>query len=137
METSRIQWHPAFTAAVYLELSSNLDSLTITREYNLNVKPLQTDLLIIKNHADVMLDNEIGKIFKGHNILEYKDPEDSLNADVFFKVRGYACLYKSYGKTADAIKEEDVTITFIRDTRPAGLFRYFKEHRYRVSSPYI
>ena len=51
-------------------------------------------------------------------------------------MEGYACLYKSYGKTVDAIAESDVTITLIRDTKPAGLFSYFKEHGYQVSNLY-
>ena len=51
-------------------------------------------------------------------------------------MEGYACLYKSYGKTVDAITESDVTITLIRDTKPVGLFGYFKKHGYQVSNPY-
>ncbi len=33
--------------------------------------------------------------------MEYKSPSDSLDIDTFYKVTGYACLYKSYGKTTD------------------------------------
>ncbi len=135
MSDSKIQWHPAFIAAMNLEMADSRDSLHFYREYNLNVKPLVIDLLITKKQTDLSVNNEIGRIFRGHNILEYKDPEDSLNIDVFFKVEGYACLYKSYGKTVDAIAENDITITLVRDTKPAGLFSYFKEHGYQVVNP--
>lgn len=136
MENTPIQWHPAFIAAINLELNKSRDSLKFGREHNLNVKPLEIDLLITKQPSDRPIDNEIGHLFKGHNILEYKDPQAHLNVDVFFKVEGYACLYKSYGETVDAIKEEDVTITLIRNAKPAGLFRYFTEHGYEIFNPY-
>ena len=136
MSDTKIQWHPAFVAAMNLEMADSRDSLEFDREHNLNVKPLAIDLLITKKQADLSISNEIGHIFRGHNILEYKDPEDSLDIDVFFKTEGYACLYKSYGKTLNAIKESDVTITLVRDAKPAGLFGYFSENGYQVSSPY-
>uniref|UniRef100_N2AZ11 Transposase (putative) YhgA-like domain-containing protein n=1 Tax=Eubacterium plexicaudatum ASF492 TaxID=1235802 RepID=N2AZ11_9FIRM len=94
------------------------------------------DLLITKNQTDISINNEIGCIFRGHNIVEYKDPVDSLNIDVFFKTEGYACLYKSYGKTVDAIAENDITMTFVRENKPSGLFAYFQEHGYQVSNPF-
>ena len=136
MSDTNIQWHPAFIAAMNLEMADSRDSLAFDREHNLNVKPLAIDLLITKKQAGISISNEIGRIFRGHNILEYKDPEDSLDIDVFFKVEGYACLYKAYGETVNAIKEDDVTITLVRDTKPAGLLGYFKEHGYQVSNPY-
>lgn len=136
MNDTKIQWHPAFIAAMNLEMADSRDILKFDREYNLNVKPLAIDLLITKKQTDISISNEIGRIFRGHNILEYKDPEDSLNIDVFFKVEGCACLYKSYGEMVNAIKENDVTITLVRDTKPDGLFAYFKEHGYRVSNPF-
>lgn len=135
MNDTNIQWHPAFIAAMNLEMAESRDSLRFERECNLNVKPLAIDLLITKTQTDISISNEIGRIFRGHNIIEYKDPEDSLNIDVFFKTEGYACLYKSYGRTVDAIAESDITMTLIRETKPAGLFNYFKEHGYQVSNP--
>ena len=136
MNDIQIQWHPAFIAAMDLEMTKNRNRLKFDKEYNLNVKPLEVDLLITKSELDKPIDNEIGKIFRKYNIFEYKDPSDSLNIDVFFKTAGYACLYKAYGKTVDEIKEEDITITLIRDTRPDGLFQYFNGHGYQISTPY-
>lgn len=51
-------------------------------------------------------------------------------------MEGYACLYKSYGETVDAVKADDITMTLVRETKPKGLFRYFEEHGYQVSNPY-
>ena len=76
MKDTDIQWHPGFVAAINLELIKNRSDLTFEKEYNLNTKPLEIDLLIIKKNSDIKVDNKIGRIFRGHNILEYKSPKD-------------------------------------------------------------
>lgn len=136
MNDLKIQWHPGFVAAMDLELRESRDDLWFEKEYNLNTKPLEIDLLIIKKNRDAHIDNEIGRIFRGHNIMEYKSPEDHLDIDTFYKATAYACLYKSSGKTVDAIKADDVTVSLVREVKPEGLFQYFAEHRYLVTNPY-
>lgn len=134
MSDTKIQWHPGFVAAMALELREYREDLVFEKEYSLNTKPLEIDLLIIKKEASVHISNDIGDFFRGHNILEYKSPEDHLDIDVFYKTLAYAALYKSYGKTLDEIKENDITISVIREVKPVGLFQYFEEHGYSVSS---
>lgn len=119
-----------------LELKEYRKDLVFEKEYNLNTRPLEIDLLIIKKETSVHISNEIGCFFRGHNILEYKSPEDHLNIDTFFKTLAYASLYKSYGDTLDGIRADDLTMSIIRETRPTGLFRYFNEHGYSISTPY-
>lgn len=60
---------------------------------------------------DVRIENEIGKIFRGSNILEYKSPEDHLNIDTFYKSGAYASLYKAYGETMNERKADDITVS--------------------------
>ena len=86
--------------------------------------------------VSVNIANEIGKLFKGHNIIEFKSPEDHLYIDTFYKSGAYASLYKSYGKTVDAIKADDITVSIIRKAKPVELFRYFKEHGILVTNSY-
>lgn len=136
MKETKVQWHPGFIAAMNLELTQNKKDLFFEKEYNLNTKPLEIDLLIIKKEAMTEIASEIGKIFRGHNILEYKSPEDHLDIDAFYKTTAYACLYKSYGKTLDEVKEDDITISLVRENKPRNLFQYFKEHGYQLSNPY-
>lgn len=136
MKDTDIQWHPGFVAAINMELIKNWNDLTFEKEYNLNTKPLEIDLLIIKKNFGIEIDNEIGRIFRGHNILEYKSPKDHLDIDTLYKVLGYASLYKSYGKTIDSIKAEDITVSLVRDVKPEGLFLYFREHGYPVLESY-
>lgn len=136
MNDTKVQWHPGFVAAMNLELAQNRADLIFEKEYNLNTKPLEIDLLVVKKNASVNITNEIGKLFRGHNIIEYKSPEDHLDIDDFYKTGAYASLYKAYGETVDEIKADDVTVTIMREARPDGLFQYFARQGYSMSNPF-
>lgn len=136
MSDIKIQWHPGFVAAMGLEFAENRADLVYEKEYNLNTKPLEIDLLVIKKDSDIQVANKIGKIFRKYNILEYKLPDDSLNIDAFYKAGAYAGLYKAYGETVDERRACDITVSMIRETRPDGLFAYFKNHGIRMETPY-
>lgn len=94
MKDTNVQWHPGFIGAMNLELKKNRDDLLFEKEYNLNTKPLEVDLLVIKKNAGIQIDNVIGKIFRGHNLFEYKSPKDELDIDTFYKSVAYASLYE-------------------------------------------
>ena len=136
MNDRKVQWHPGFVAAMNLEFAQNRADLIFEKEYNLNTKPLEIDLLVVKKNTAVSISNEIGKLFRGHNIMEYKSPEDHLDIDDFYKTGAYASLHKSYGKTVDEIKADDVTVSIMREARPDGLFQYLEEYGYLLSNPY-
>lgn len=133
MNDIKIQWHPGFVAAMNLEFKDDRENLLFEKEHNLNTKPLAIDLLIIKKKGAAPISNEIGQFFRGHNILEYKSPKDRLDIDAFYKTLAYASLYKSYGRTLDEIRADDITMSLIRETKPLSLFRYFQEHNCTVS----
>ena len=87
-EGEKIQWHPAFDAALQIELGEEAKYLTFEPEHLLSKKPMQIDVLV-KNEKKVKIRKNIGRIFRQHNIIEYKSPEDHLNIDDFYKVYGY------------------------------------------------
>lgn len=136
MKEIEVQWHPAFVAAMNLELAGNKADLIYEKEYNLNTKPLEIDLLVIKKDAHVQIENEVGRLFRGHNIMEYKSPQDHLDIDVFYKSGAYASLYKAYGEKVDERTAEDITVSIVRERKPVGLFNYFEKHSIRVTNPY-
>lgn len=47
MQEGIIQWHPAFTAALQIELIDNEEQLTYSSEHPLSRKPLQADIISI------------------------------------------------------------------------------------------
>lgn len=136
-KTEKLQWHPAFCAATELELRQDLDVLELIPEYNLSKKPLQIDLVIIKKMDwKRTLQNEIGHIMRGHNILEYKGPGDELTIDSFFKVIGYASLYKAQGIAVNKIPASEVTVSFFRNAYPKALFQELKKEGYILEKMY-
>lgn len=137
MNETKIQWHPGFVAAMNLEFEENRDDLIYEKEYNLNTKPLEIDLLVIKKDSNVQIVNEIGKLFRGYNIVEYKSPDDHMDIDSFYKAGAYGCLYKASGESVDERPADDITISIVRDAKPEGLFRYFEEHHIKVTNPYV
>lgn len=136
MEDTDIQWHPGFVSAMELELIDYKGMLYFDSEHNLSKKPLQIDLLVIKKNEPVEITNEIGRIFKKYNVMEYKSPDDSLNIDTFCKVQAYAALYKSEGSTANEKQIKDVTVSLVRERKPAGLFKDLEEMGMKIEMPY-
>ena len=128
---NRTQWHPAFCSTMELELMENEKGLAYDPEYYLSREPLRIDLLIIKKKPEEVIKNEIGSFFLGHNIVEYKSPDDSMNIDTFYKVLSYACLYKADTGAVDEILDTDITVSLIREQKPMKLLGQL-ERKYRV-----
>lgn len=132
----RKQWHPAFYGALRLELAGNKNDLEYTEELILNTLPLQVDTLIIKKKRECEIENEIGKMFRIHNLVEYKSPEDALNQNTFLKGIAYAYLYKCKEVHVDDILLDDITISFIRERKPIKLLKKLIQERFEVEEKY-
>jgi predicted transposase YdaD len=85
---------------------------------------------------NIVTANDIGKIFRGHNIIEFKSPEDSLNYDTYIKGIGYACIYKANEEHIDDIQMDDITLTFLRSKKPQKLIRKLIQEGYQILRPY-
>lgn len=121
-EKERLDWHSGFDAGLRLSMRKYADDLKIEREHSLSDQPLRIDYLVLRKSSLTKIDNDLGRDFREHNIIEYKNPSDELNIDVLWKVISYAGLYKSFGKYIDEIKIEDITITIVRSRKPSKLF---------------
>ena len=71
-ENSRIYWHEPFQEVLQLELNQYKDSLRFDNDHRLSEEALRMDVVVIKKDKDVQIDKNIGKVFKGTNIFEYK-----------------------------------------------------------------
>lgn len=129
MKKTKLQWHPAFGAAMRITLQDEMKYLEMHEEYLLNKKPLQMDVLIIKNLKDIPIRKAIGKIFRKHNIIEYKSPGDNLSINDFYKVYGYACIYQSDTNKVKEIDPEELTLTFVCSHYPESMLRHLKRSR--------
>ena len=132
-ETDATYWHPAFFAGIQIELEEDADNLVFENEHQLGTKPMEIDVLIIKKETDRPVKKNIGRIFKKHNIIEYKSPDDSLNVDDFYKVYGYTCFYKADARYVNSIPADELTITFVAEKYPRKLIEHLKTiKKYRV-----
>ena len=129
-KSQKLQWHPAFCSALRLELLEDAENLEFTDEFQLTEKPLQIDCTVVKVKKNCRIKNEIGKIFRKHNIFEYKSPMDELNIDTFYKAVAYACLYKVLPNHVDEIPAEEITITLIRDRKPVKMMHELEKSGY-------
>ena len=136
LEVLNISWHPGFYGAAELEFLSNKGDLEFQREYNLSKEPVRMDLLIIKKLSDVRIENELGHIFKKFNVVEYKNPDDALTIDDYYKTVGYACLYKGLGESVDQIPADELTISIFRESCPREMFKAMKKMGLEIEERY-
>ena len=115
-------WHSWMNALLHIVLHRY--PVTIEREYLLGSQPPRADFLILKEQAIVDLGLEIFRIFREHNIVEFKSPDDELNESVLWKCIGYAGFYMSI----KGLSPSQVTLTLIRDARPLRFFDEMKEY---------
>jgi len=118
-ERGKIYWHEAFFEALQLELYQYRDSLIFESEHRLNEEALQMDVLVIKKDEGVQIKKNIGRIFRGHNIFEYKSETDSFSRWDYNKVLGYAYLYSAL----EQIPMADITVTIALTIYPRELVK--------------
>ena len=119
---NKLQWHPAFFADLQIELESESSNLIFENEHQLGTKPKEIDILVIKKNRNIPIKKNIGRIFRKHNIIEYKSPEDSLTINDFYKVIGYTYFYKSDTQKQNIIKFEDLTISLVSTSSGVPLY---------------
>jgi hypothetical protein len=94
--------------------------LNFLPEYQLSKEPLRIDVVVVRKHPELVIENEIGRIFRGHNIFEYKSPTDYVSIGDFKKACAYAWLY-----TAETgVNPDDITLSFVSVSYPDALLAY-------------
>jgi len=124
-EYDKIYWHEAFFEALQLELYQYKDALEFDDEYRLNEEALRMDVLVIKKDNDVKIDKNIGKLFRKHNIFEYKSESDNFSLWDYNKVLGYAFMYSAFEKVAIS----DITISIALTIYPRELIKTLENER--------
>jgi hypothetical protein len=112
---ARTSWHPAFAQAIKHELEDSKDALTFETEYQLTTEPLRIDVLIVKKKRNVVIKKNIGQIFRGFNIIEYKRPDEHITVEAYHKTQCYSRLYASLNRVD--INEMSVTLAVTQHPR--------------------
>ena len=129
---TQLDWHAAFFAALQAELVDYQDVLQFEQEHPLNENPLRIDAIVIKMPPGTKIKKNFAENFKGHNLFEYKSPEDSLTVSDYIKGIGYACLYQA----VENVKHTKITLTFVCTKKPSALLAYLKNtsnNRYTIT----
>ena len=124
-----LQWHPENYAGLQIELADEKEFLIFEDEHQLGTKPKAIDILFIKKVQEHKIKKNIGRIFRKHNIIEYKSPDDYLSIDDFYKVYGYACFYKADTPSVNSIPIHELIITFISRQYPRKLLHHLTEEQ--------
>lgn len=88
-------------------------------------------------NKNVVKERNYLRIFRKYNVFEYKRPDETVTYDLFFKNNVLDCLNKTYGEQEiKQIKEDEITMTLMRNRKPQRLFAELKENGYMISEEY-
>jgi len=124
-EMGKVYWHGAHHEALQLEFYEYEDALEFKKEHELSKEALRMDTLVIKKIKDVQISKNIGKIFKNHNLVEYKSETDSFDFWDYQKVLGYAYIYSSF----ERVQMSDITISISLTIYPRELIKTLEKDR--------
>lgn len=128
-EKAKLQWHPGFFAAIQIEFREEAQYLEFESEHELGKKPMRIDTVVIKKTGGRPIRKNIGRIFRKYNLIEYKEPDDYLSINDFYKVFGYACFYQSDTEKVHEIGMDEITITFVCNHYPREMLRLLRKER--------
>ena len=120
--TPRSDWHAGFEAALRIETHKYGNLVHIRTEEEIGEVPPRADFVILTEDEKLEFEKAIFKIFRRINILEYKNPHDSLNERVLRKVCGYANLYIGVAEHEDDRPADEVTLSIFRAVKNPELF---------------
>ena len=120
--TPRSDWHAGFEAALRIELHKYGNAVQLSMEEELGTMPPRVDYMILVENRKVAFEKEIFRNFRKFNIIEYKNPRDSLTEQVILKAAGYACLFIGVAEHVGDRPKEEVTISIFRASKNPELF---------------
>ena len=131
-EHTNIAWHPAFIGAASFDFRKERDQFQLISEHNLSKEPLRIDLLVLKMDAGFQSTNDIARIFRKHNIIEYKSPDDGLTIDDLYKTLSYAYLYKGTADKINEIPASELSVSLFRERFPKKMVSLLREEGAKV-----
>ena len=132
----KIEWHPGFQAGIELRFRAYRADLQFRHELPLAKMPIVVDTLVIEKAEGVVIEVDVGTIFRRYNIIEYKSPDDALTIDEYYDLISYMARYKAKTGGTDEIKADQVTGTLMCQRRPEALFREIERLGGRVERRY-
>ena len=122
-----VKENTAFCDTLKIELARSDYTTGYKPDDCIYMKPVAAYLLAVLKSPDIKIRNSIGKIFKGHNIIDYTHLHGMADIDHLFKAVAYTALYKASGFKDNHINANDVTLTLVNRDMPLQLFNGLKE----------
>lgn len=121
----KINWHHAVFEVLKIELEEYLHQLEFWEEYHLGKSKdsLRVDVLIIQKLSNLHIPKQIAEKFQIYNLIEYKSPGDNLSIDDYYKLIGYACIFRFNTGRVNEVKNEEITLA----KRAPGIYDIEKE----------
>ena len=119
----RSDWHREFERIIRGDARPYGKDVDIRIEEELGIDPPRVDYLILDDKKRLMAHTKaIYRIFRQHNVVEYKNPNDSLNMRVISKIIGYGNFYIGLAKHEGDRPRNEVTLSLYRDKANKELF---------------
>ena len=133
LQKSIVDWHSAMYSAISLILKPYRSNLTIVREHLLNLMPRRIDCLVIKKDGDISINLDAFRLFRKHNVVEFKSFRDNLDERVLWQTISYAASYRALEPN---VRTEELTIKIFRSTFPRKLMSELESLGWEVEQPY-
>ena len=121
-------WHSWMDTLLHIMLHRYYPDVDIIREFVLGSQPQRADFIVLKEKSVIDLELKIFAVFRKHNIVEFKSPDDELSIEVLWKTVSYTGSYIDYMKDKDPVSDNEVTITLIRGAKPIKLLKELSGH---------
>jgi len=129
-EQGKIYWHDPFFEGLQLDLRQYSDVLEYHKEYELSKEALKIDV-VIKNKSKTTIQHDIARLFREHNLIEYKSEKDYFSVWDYWKVLAYVGLYAS----ANKVPLPQITMTIVLTKYPKSLIKHLKdENRVKIEN---
>ena len=134
-ESGKVEYHYGFYGAVHAVYEPTKVNMEYLQEHELGKEPVRMDMLIIKRESNPLAD-PIGSFFRRFNVLEYKSPNDGLTENDFYKVQGYALLYKGLSRHTDDVPVRELTVSIFRHAYPREMMAALQNNGHFIDEPY-
>ena len=116
--TPRSDWHAGFEALLRMEAHPYGDRVQIKTEHLLGEEPPRADFVVLIDEEGLLAGKSIFRIFRKHNVCEYKNPHDALNERVLRKGCGYVNFYIGTAEHEGDVLPDEVTLSIFRAAKP-------------------
>ena len=120
--TPRSDWHREFERIFRLEAQPYGKDVRIVIQHYLGEEPPRIDYIILDDFKRLMHGKSIFRIFRKKNVIEYKNPHDSLNERTIRKICGYANFYIGTADHEGDVPSNEVSISIFRAVKNKELF---------------